>query len=61
MALIDELPGGATELCCHPAATAEPDWAYGSERIAELASLCSPLVRDAVRRAGVRLVGFAAV
>jgi chitin disaccharide deacetylase len=59
-ALIHELPEGATELCCHPAASVGAGWAYGLERLAELSSLCSPLVRDAVRASGVRLVGFAA-
>jgi predicted glycoside hydrolase/deacetylase ChbG (UPF0249 family) len=58
-ALIHQLPDGTTELCCHPAAAAEPGWAYGAERVSELASLCSPLVREAVRAAGVRLVSFA--
>ncbi len=58
-ALIHQLPDGTTELCCHPAAAAEPGWSYGAERVTELASLCSPLVREAVRAADVRLVSFA--
>ena len=58
-ALIHQLPDGTTELCCHPAVAAEPGWSYGAERVTELASLCSPLVREAVRTADVRLVSFA--
>lgn len=59
-ALIHQLPDGTTELCCHPAAAAEPGWSYGAERVTELASLCSPLAREAVRAADVRLVSCAA-
>ena len=58
--LIRDLPDGATELCCHPAASVPAGWAYGEQRLAELASLCSPQVREAVRDSGVRLLGFAA-
>jgi predicted glycoside hydrolase/deacetylase ChbG (UPF0249 family) len=56
--LIRELPDGATELCCHPAASVGAEWAYGEQRLAELASLCSLQVREAVRASGVRLLGF---
>jgi predicted glycoside hydrolase/deacetylase ChbG (UPF0249 family) len=56
--LIDGLPEGATELACHPAASAPRAAAYGRERVAELAALCDPRVRAAVERAGVRLCTF---
>lgn len=55
--LLGELPGGATELCCHPA-TAGDGLAYGAERVRELEALCDPSVRAAVDRAGIRLCGF---
>lgn len=56
--IVRELPEGATELCCHPAAAVEPGMDYGPERLRELAALCDPDVRDAVRGAGVRLCTF---
>jgi predicted glycoside hydrolase/deacetylase ChbG (UPF0249 family) len=55
--LIRGLPLGITELCCHPAARAEPGWQYGPERVVELSTLCSAAVREAVDAAGVRLIG----
>jgi predicted glycoside hydrolase/deacetylase ChbG (UPF0249 family) len=56
--LIAGLGEGATELCCHPAATADAASAYGPERLQELRSLCDPEVRAAVEDAGVRLCSF---
>jgi predicted glycoside hydrolase/deacetylase ChbG (UPF0249 family) len=59
--LIRALPDGVTEICCHPAAEVEPSWAYGQERLTELASLSDPTVIAAVRDAGVDLISFAEV
>ncbi len=56
--LIAELPEGATELCCHPAARVGPAMSYGPERLRELESLCDPRVREAIGNAGVRLCTF---
>lgn len=56
--LVAELPSGATELCCHPAAAPEPAIGYGAERVRELHTLCDARVRAAVRSAGVRLCTF---
>lgn len=56
--LIEQLPGGVTELCCHPAAAVTTELAYGPERLRELESLCDPSVRDAIDRNGVRLCTF---
>jgi predicted glycoside hydrolase/deacetylase ChbG (UPF0249 family) len=56
--LIEQLPAGATEICCHPAASVAPGHAYGLERLRELESLCDPAVRAAVARARVRLCTF---
>jgi predicted glycoside hydrolase/deacetylase ChbG (UPF0249 family) len=57
-AIIGELPEGATELCCHPAAAVDPAWDYAHERRTELASLCHPSVREAIERAQIRLCTF---
>lgn len=57
--LVTELTPGVTELCCHPAASVEPEMAYGPERVRELEALCDPLVREALERAGVQLGTFA--
>ena len=57
--LIEGLPEGATEICCHPAASVGPELAYGPERLRELESLCDPRVRTAAQRADVRLCTFA--
>lgn len=59
IAHIRDLPPGATELCCHPAASSTPSMAYGDERVGELAALCDPRVRAAIDEAGVRLCTFA--
>jgi chitin disaccharide deacetylase len=56
--LIQTLPAGTTELCCHPAEWVHQDWDYGVERIAELNSLCHPAVRAAVAASGVELMSF---
>ena len=57
-ALIRALPEGATELCCHPAASVDAGLAYGPERLIELKALCDPRVRTAVDEAGVELCTF---
>ena len=56
--LIEDLPGGVTEICCHPAASVTPEFAYGAERLRELEALCDPVVREAIDRTGVRLSTF---
>jgi chitin disaccharide deacetylase len=57
--LLADLPEGATELCCHPAASVDTNMAYGAERLHELESLCDQRVREAVERAGISLCTFA--
>lgn len=56
--IVQQLPVGATELCCHPAVAPEPGTGYGAERVRELESLCDERVRAAVRQAGLRLCTF---
>jgi predicted glycoside hydrolase/deacetylase ChbG (UPF0249 family) len=56
--LVAMLPGGPTELACHPAAAVDFETAYGRERLAELAALCHPAVRQALREHDVQLCTF---
>jgi len=54
-----EIPDGFTELGCHPGYVDEAwESPYATEREVELATLCSPLVKCALARYGVRLVSF---
>jgi predicted glycoside hydrolase/deacetylase ChbG (UPF0249 family) len=57
-AAIAELPDGATELCCHPAAQLDIQSSYGAERLQELETLCDPTVREAQAASGFRLDSF---
>jgi predicted glycoside hydrolase/deacetylase ChbG (UPF0249 family) len=57
--VLEELPEGVTELCCHPAKGTVPGSSYGAERERELAALCAPSVRGAVRRLRIALCSFA--
>lgn len=59
--LIDELPAGVTELCCHPGEPGVVDPAYDRERAQELRALCDERVAAALRRNGVTLATFADV
>lgn len=54
-----EVGEGVTELICHPGCP-EADLAssYALERECELQTLCDPRVRQALERAGIRLVGY---
>jgi predicted glycoside hydrolase/deacetylase ChbG (UPF0249 family) len=55
---IAELPDGATELCCHPAAQLDFKSSYGQERLQELETLCDPTVREVHAASGFRLDSF---
>jgi predicted glycoside hydrolase/deacetylase ChbG (UPF0249 family) len=56
---IETLPGGITELGCHPAADRDHDSTYDRERLQEVETLCDPRVRAAIDRCGVALRSFA--
>jgi chitin disaccharide deacetylase len=59
--LIERIPAGINELACHPGEAGDPEIAatmYRDERAVELASLCSPIARDAVERSGADLRTF---
>ena len=59
--VIETLPAGLTELGCHPGFSDDLDSVYALEREVEARVLCDPMVLEAVRRAGVRLVPMTAV
>jgi predicted glycoside hydrolase/deacetylase ChbG (UPF0249 family) len=56
--ILDSLPGGVTELCCHPARGRVPVSSYDRERSVELETLCDPRVRARIDEAGIRLSTF---
>jgi predicted glycoside hydrolase/deacetylase ChbG (UPF0249 family) len=58
VALIDGLTDPVSEIACHPAAAADLDTMYATERLTELETLCDPRVREAIDRNGVILCGF---
>jgi predicted glycoside hydrolase/deacetylase ChbG (UPF0249 family) len=57
--VLETLPGGITELCCHPASGPVPDSSYDAERGRELVALCDQSVRRAVAECEIRLASFA--
>ena len=62
VALIRELPEGSTEFMCHPGHCGPELMAAKTRlkesRAGELAALCAPEVREALRESGVRLVRY---
>lgn len=61
--LLEELPAGVTELCCHPgyAGDLKPPFRqepYRDERALEVRTLCDQRVRLAVERLGITLCSF---
>ena len=62
ISIIESLPGGSTELMCHPAhedAELAASSSYARVRVVELSALCDPAVRAAIERTQVRLITFA--
>jgi len=54
-----DVEAGVTELMCHPGyADPELESSYSEVREPELQTLCDARVRDAVREAGIELLGF---
>lgn len=56
--LIRGLPGGLTELGCHPGIGVESESSYGPEREQEVAVLCDRRVRAAIAQEGIELRSF---
>lgn len=64
LSILETLPDGITELCCHPgyadeAGHGEIATMYFNERSLELEVLCDSRVRDAVSAEGIELCSFA--
>jgi hypothetical protein len=58
LAALASLPEGTSELMCHPGhAPSRVRSSFAAEREVELRALCDPRAREALRRAGVGLVG----
>lgn len=62
--IVRNLPDGIVELSCHPGSDdarlgRNHPWGYGWQQ--ELSALCSERVRQAIERAGVKLVGYSSL
>jgi chitin disaccharide deacetylase len=57
--LLEQIPEGATELCCHPGYADDLNEWYRVEREQEVHVLCDPRVQDAVHRRAITLCTFA--
>jgi predicted glycoside hydrolase/deacetylase ChbG (UPF0249 family) len=58
MRILENLPRGITELCCHPATGEDLDTMYSAQRPKELQTLCDPRVREAIAAQGISLCSF---
>ena len=56
--ILEALPPGVTELCCHPATGGDLETMYSAERAQELEVLCDPRIREAIERLGIKLCSF---
>lgn len=56
--ILAALPEGVTELGCHPGYDDGLATAYRAERAAEVQTLCSPDIRDALSSLGIELCSF---
>ena len=59
--ILSSLPGGWTELGCHPGLGMGDESSYGSERELEVRTLCAPRVREALEIEAIQLRSFADV
>jgi predicted glycoside hydrolase/deacetylase ChbG (UPF0249 family) len=57
--ILETLPPGLTELCCHPGDGTDVDSIYRLERSAECEILCDARIRDTLAKKGIRLCSFA--
>ena len=58
IALVRGLSPGVTEIGCHPATAVEAFTSYSAERPLELAALCDPAVKRAIRDSEIQLCSF---
>jgi chitin disaccharide deacetylase len=56
--ILETLPPGITELCCHPGHGDDLDTMYRTERAIEVQTLCDPRVRASLERLGIELCSF---
>jgi predicted glycoside hydrolase/deacetylase ChbG (UPF0249 family) len=61
MAILNALPGGVTELGCHPGLGDDLETMYRTERTDEVNVLCDARVRAAITSLGIRLCGANAI
>jgi predicted glycoside hydrolase/deacetylase ChbG (UPF0249 family) len=61
IAILNELPGGFTELGCHPGLGDDLETMYRTERTDEVNVLCDARVRAAITSLGIRLCGANAI
>lgn len=57
--LVASLPGGWTELGCHPGFGVRGESSYGPEREREVRALCDPRVKKKIESEGIELRSFA--
>ena len=57
--MLDELPPGVTEICCHPGIAGDTGTVYDADRALEVDILCDPRVRAALETGGIELRSFA--
>lgn len=57
--ILENLPDGITELCCHPA-SGKPDFVsqYRDERVIETQTLCDPKIKETIAKRGIRLTAI---
>jgi predicted glycoside hydrolase/deacetylase ChbG (UPF0249 family) len=60
-AILNALPGGFTELGCHPGVADDLDTMYRSERTEEVSVLCDGRVRTAIASLGIELCSFSTI
>ena len=58
LGILTALPGGTTELACHPGLRADAPGMYVAEREQEVAALCDPRVRTTIDAEGIELISF---
>ena len=61
IAILRDLPGGVTELACHPGDGNDSGSTYGAERAQELSTLCDPRIRNALQNLEIQLLPFGSV
>jgi chitin disaccharide deacetylase len=61
ISILESLPPGVSELCCHPGEGGGPGSMYDAERRIEVKTLCAPMIRDTLSRLSIRLCSYSSV